>query len=188
MLEKKAGKQTSQLQKFPSIIATASIVGPKEGKGPLADYFDQAVDDEFWGEKSWEKAESKFMREVLAKVVSKASMAMDALDFVIAGDLLNQCIAANFGIRESNIPFYGIYGACSTIGEAMQLGSDRGRICLQCGMSHIEPLLLGREAVQIPAGAGIPEASNSTVDSDRLGRHHFVGRRRRAVYYQVYHR
>ncbi|HOA55916.1 MAG: stage V sporulation protein AD [Clostridiaceae bacterium] len=123
MLEKKAGKQTSQLQKFPSIIATASIVGPKEGKGPLADYFDQAVDDEFWGEKSWEKAESKFMREVLAKVVSKASMAMDALDFVIAGDLLNQCIAANFGIRESNIPFYGIYGACSTIGEAMQLGA-----------------------------------------------------------------
>lgn len=81
------------------------------------------MDDEFWGENSWEKAESKFMREVLAKVTAKASLAMDALDFVIAGDLLNQCIAASFGIRESNLPFFGIYGACSTIGEAMQLGA-----------------------------------------------------------------
>ncbi|NMA33526.1 MAG: stage V sporulation protein AD [Clostridiaceae bacterium] len=123
MLEKKVGKQTSRMQNPPSINAAASIVGPKEGKGPLADYFDQAVDDEFWGENSWEKAESKFMREVLAKVTAKASLAMDALDFVIAGDLLNQCIAASFGIRESNLPFFGIYGACSTIGEAMQLGA-----------------------------------------------------------------
>ena len=123
MLEKKVGKQTSRMQNPPSINAAASIVGPKEGKGPLADYFDQAVDDEFWGENSWEKAESKFMREVLAKVTAKESLAMDALDFVIAGDLLNQCIAASFGIRESNLPFFGIYGACSTIGEAMQLGA-----------------------------------------------------------------
>ena len=123
MLEKKVGKQTSRMQNPPSINAAASIVGPKEGKGPLADYFDETVDDEFWGENSWEKAESKFMREVLAKVTAKASLAMGALDFVIAGDLLNQCIAASFGIRESNVPFFGIYGACSTIGEAMQLGA-----------------------------------------------------------------
>ena len=117
---KKIGKQTCQMQNPPSINAAASIVGPKEGKGPLAGYFDQAVDDEFWGEKSWEKAESKFVREVLAKVAVKASLASNALDFVIAGDLLNQCIAANFGIRESNVPFFGIYG-CSTIGEACRL-------------------------------------------------------------------
>ncbi len=123
MQVKKIGKQTSQLQNPPSINATASIVGPKEGKGPLANYFDQAVDDEFWGEKSWEKAESKFMREVLAKIALKASIAMDALDYIIAGDLLNQCIAASFGIRESNVPFFGVYGACSTIGESMSLGA-----------------------------------------------------------------
>lgn len=123
MIEKKTGRQTFQMQHPPSINATASIVGPKEEKGPLAGYFDQTVDDEFWGEKSWEKAESKFMREVLSKVIAKASLPMDALDFVIAGDLLNQCIAANFGIRESNVPFFGVYGACSTIGEAMQIGA-----------------------------------------------------------------
>lgn len=123
MQQKKVGKQTSQLQNPPSINASASITGPKEGKGPLADYFDEVVDDEFWGEKSWEKAESKFMREVLAKTISKASISIDAVDYIFAGDLLNQCIAASFGIRESNIPFFGIFGACSTIGEGMSLGA-----------------------------------------------------------------
>ena len=105
------------------IVATASIVGPKEGKGPLAGFFDQITDDELWGEKTWEKAESKFVREALAKVTTKASLTISSLDFIIAGDLLNQCIAANFGLRESNVPFFGVYGACSTMGESMSLGA-----------------------------------------------------------------
>ena len=123
MLEKKLGKQTVQLRNPPAIVSTASIVGPKEGKGPLAGYFDQAVEDVLWGEKTWEKAESKFMREALARTAAKASIAISGIDYVIAGDLLNQCIAASFGIRESEIPFFGIYGACSTIGEAMSIGA-----------------------------------------------------------------
>lgn len=123
MLEKKAGKQTTQFRNPPVIAATASIVGPKEGKGPLAGFFDQTVSDEFWGEKTWEKAESKFVREALAKVVTKASIAASSLDYIIAGDLLNQCIASSFGLRESNVPFYGVYGACSTMGESIGLGS-----------------------------------------------------------------
>ncbi len=123
MLEKKVGKQTSQLQKPPTITAAASIVGPKEGKGPLASYFDEVVDDELWGEKSWEKAESKFMREVFAKTISKASISVNGVDYAIAGDLMNQCIGTSFGLRESNIPFFGIYGACSTMGESMSLGA-----------------------------------------------------------------
>lgn len=123
MLEKKLGKQTVKLQKPPSIIATASIVGPKEGKGPLATYFDQVIDDELWGEKSWEMAESKLMREVLGKTAVKASMAVSGLDYILAGDLLNQCIAASFGLRESGIPLFGVYGACSTMGETMSLGA-----------------------------------------------------------------
>lgn len=123
MLEKKVGKHTTQFQNPPAINATASIVGPKEGKGPLANFFDQAVEDEFWGEKSWEKAESKFMRETLAKLTTKASIAISGLDYIIAGDLLNQCIAASFGVRESNVPFFGVFGACSTMGESMSLGA-----------------------------------------------------------------
>lgn len=123
MLENKVGKQTVKLKNPPVVTSTASIVGPKEGKGPLANYFDQTVDDELWGEKTWEKAESKFIRETLARTVSKASMAVSALDYIIAGDLLNQCIAANFGLRESNVPFLGIYSACSTMGESMGIGA-----------------------------------------------------------------
>lgn len=123
MLEKKLGKQTVKLQKPPSINATASIAGPKEGKGPLAIYFDQVIEDELWGEKSWEMAESKLMREVLGKTAAKASMAISGLDYILAGDLLNQCIAASFGLRESGIPLFGLYGACSTMGEAMSLGA-----------------------------------------------------------------
>lgn len=123
MLEKKVGSQTIRLQNPPVITATSSIVGPKEGKGPLGGFFGQITDDELWGEKTWEKAESKFIREALSMVTSKASIAVGGLDYIIAGDLLNQCIAANFGLRESNVPFFGVYGACSTMGESMNLGS-----------------------------------------------------------------
>lgn len=123
MLEKKQGKQTVQLHRPPTISATASIVGPKEGKGPLANYFDMTLDDELWGEKSWEMAESKLVRETLAKTAAKASISVSGLDYILAGDLLNQCIAANFGLRESGVPLFGVYGACSTMGEAMSLGA-----------------------------------------------------------------
>ena len=123
MADKKLGKQTVRLGKPPSIVSAAAIVGPREGKGPLASYFDEAVDDEAWGEKSWEKAESKLVRETFSKIISKAGKSPGEVDYVIAGDLLNQCTAANFGLRECDIPFFGIYGACSTMGESMSLGS-----------------------------------------------------------------
>ena len=123
MPEKKLGKQTVQLKKPPTITAAASIVGPKEGKGPLARYFDQILDDELWGEKSWEMAEIKMVRETLAKASEKAGMPVGNLDYILAGDLLNQCIAASFGLRESGVPLFGLFGACSTIGESMSLGA-----------------------------------------------------------------
>lgn len=123
MASKRAGKQTIKIQNPPSIISTASIVGPKEGQGPLRLFFDNIIDDEMWGEKSWEKAESKLMRETFAKVLSKADKTTDQINYVIAGDLLNQCISANFGLRESEVPFFGVYGACSTMAESMSLGA-----------------------------------------------------------------
>ncbi|MCX8129266.1 MAG: stage V sporulation protein AD [Clostridia bacterium] len=123
MSNKRNGKQTVKLQNPPSIAAAASIVGPKEGQGPLRKFFDNIIDDEMWGEKSWEKAESKLMRETFSKLVTKSGKLMNDIDYIIAGDLLNQCIAANYGLRESNIPFFGIYGACSTMAESISLGS-----------------------------------------------------------------
>lgn len=123
MASKRLGKQTVMLQNPPSIISTASIVGPKEGKGPLRLFFDNIIDDEMWGEKSWEKAESKLIRETFSKVLQKADKTSQEINYVISGDLLNQCIAANFGLRESDVPFLGVYGACSTMAESMSIGA-----------------------------------------------------------------
>ena len=123
MASKRLGKQTVMLQNPPRITSTASIVGPKEGKGPLRLFFDNIIEDEMWGEKSWEKAESKLIRETFSKVLQKGNKTSQEIDYVISGDLLNQCIAANFGLRESDVPFFGVYGACSTIAESMSIGA-----------------------------------------------------------------
>ena len=120
---KKIGKQTIQFDAPPTILECASIVGPKEAQGPLSKYFDQTLDDEFWGEKTWEKAESKIIRETVNTVIAKSGIPSSAIDFCFAGDLLNQCISSSFGLRELNIPFFGVFGACSTFVESMCLGA-----------------------------------------------------------------
>ena len=91
--------------------------------GPLAKYFDQTLEDEFWGEKSWEKAESKIIKEATQMVISKTGISSQNIDCVFAGDLLNQCISSTFGLREINIPFLGVFGACSTFVESLCLGA-----------------------------------------------------------------
>ena len=103
---KKLGNQTLKLDHPPTILNTASIVGPKESDGPLAQYFDKCLDDEFWGEKTWEKAESKIIKENVNALVAKSGIASTDIDYCFAGDLLNQCISSSFGLRETNIPFF----------------------------------------------------------------------------------
>ncbi len=120
---KKIGKQTIQMENFPTISQSASIVGPKESEGPLAKYFDRCLEDEFWGEKTWEKAESKIIKETVNTVIAKSNISSTDIDFCFAGDLLNQCISSSFGLREINIPFFGVFGACSTFVESMCLAS-----------------------------------------------------------------
>lgn len=119
----KIGKQTIKFDTPPTILETACIVGPKEGEGPLAKYFDQCLEDEFWGEKSWEKAESKIIKEAVSTLISKSGIPSDTIDYCFAGDLLNQCISSSFGLRDTNIPFFGIFGACSTFVEGLGLAS-----------------------------------------------------------------
>ena len=117
------GKQTIKFNTPPTILETSSIVGPKEGQGPLAKYFDQCLEDEFWGEKTWEKAESKIIQENVNTLIFKSGIPADKIDYCFAGDLLNQCISTNFGLRDLNIPFFGIFGACSTFVEGLCIGS-----------------------------------------------------------------
>ena len=120
---KKLGKQTIKFDNPPTITECASIVGPKEAQGPLSKYFDQTLDDEFWGEKTWEKAESKIIKETVNTVISKSGIPSDQIYCCFAGDLLNQCISSSFGLRELNIPFFGVFGACSTFVESMCLSA-----------------------------------------------------------------
>ena len=126
---KKIGKQTIKFDVPPSILNVASIVGPKEANGPLASYFDQCLDDEFWGEKTWEKSESKIIKETVNMAISKSGVASQDIEYCFAGDLLNQCISSSFGLRNLNIPFFGIFGACSTFVEGLSLGAVFAESC-----------------------------------------------------------
>ena len=120
---KKIGKQTFSFDNPPTITECASIVGPKEAQGPLSKYFDLTIEDEFWGEKTWEKAESKIIKETVNTVISKSGIPSSQIDCCFAGDLLNQCISSSFGLRDLSIPFFGVFGACSTFVESMSLSA-----------------------------------------------------------------
>lgn len=123
MAEKKMGMQTVKLTNPPSILSTASIVGSKEGEGPLRDYFDVIIKDDLFEEQTWEKAETKMSRETVKLALGKIKMTPDKIDYMFAGDLLNQIISSTFSARELKIPFYGLYGACSTMTESLGLAA-----------------------------------------------------------------
>lgn len=123
MGHKRLGRQTVRLENGVGIIAAASMVGQKEGEGPLGQCFDQVVQDSMFGEDSWEKAESKFIRENMKLAVKKSGLKMKDMDYLLCGDLLNQCTASTFGVLELQVPFFGLFGACSTMGESMSLGA-----------------------------------------------------------------
>ncbi|WFD09435.1 stage V sporulation protein AD [Tepidibacter hydrothermalis] len=123
MAKKRLGNQTIQLQNNPVIISTGSIVGPKEGEGPLKDYFDMILKDDLFGEESWEFGESKMVREVIKMAVGKSDYVLNQVDYIVAGDLLNQLMSTSFAARDLKRPFFGVYGACSTMSESMSLAS-----------------------------------------------------------------
>ena len=122
-MQKRLGRQTVALERPPVILSHAAVGGKQEGEGPLSGYFDHLSEDSFFGEKTWEKAESSMQKIALSMALEKASLAPEALDYIFAGDLLNQCIGTSFGLRDFGIPFYGLYGACSTMGESLALAS-----------------------------------------------------------------
>ena len=120
MKTKKEGKQTIFFENPPHILTQNSIAGIKESEGPLSSLFDETVSDNMWGEKSWEKAESKFLQQTILSALKKARLNPADIDYIFAGDLLNQCASTNYGIRVFQIPFIGLYGACSTMGLSMK--------------------------------------------------------------------
>lgn len=117
------GKQSFILNQTPSIMATATIVGKRESEGALGEYFDESLEDDSYGEKTYELAECKMQKHVVSEVLKKTGLTTDNIDAVISGDLLNQIFASSFSAREIDASFFGLYGACSTFGEGLILAS-----------------------------------------------------------------
>lgn len=120
---KRKGLQTIELQNPPKIISTFSIVGPKEGEGPLKEYYDEIINDDTCGKDSYEKAERDLMFTAIKKSINRAGIKQNQVNYLFAGDLLNQIISSGYAAREFNIPFFGLYGACSTMSESLSLAS-----------------------------------------------------------------
>ena len=138
MAGKKTGASTYHFPTAPAICSFGSAVGKKEGDGPLGQCFDQVFSDTRMGKKTWEKAESAFQKAALQTALDKAGLTADALDALLAGDLLNQCITSGYTARDTAIPLLGLYGACSTMAEALVLGGmlvDSGFCETLCAMT-----------------------------------------------------
>ena len=123
MTSKRLGRQTVRLAQPPSVVSYANIGGKFEGNGPLSEHFDQLCPDSFFGKDTWEQAESAMQQRVLERALEKGGLMPKDLDYVLAGDLLNQCISSSFAARGTSIPFLGLYGACSTMAESLLLAA-----------------------------------------------------------------
>ena len=117
------GKKSVVFPNPPAILAYASVAGKKESQGPLRDTFDVTSQDTSFGQKTWEKAETQMQKTVLRLALEKAKLTESALDAAFVGDLLNQCIGSSFSMRNSDVPTFGLYGACSTMAESLLLAA-----------------------------------------------------------------
>ncbi len=120
---KKKKSRVIELKNQPSILGTGSCVGKNESEGPLGHEFDKCYKDDGIESSSWEKAESKLMSDAINFALDCASIQADNIDISFAGDLLNQCTASSYTFRELNVPFCGLFGACSTMAYSLALAS-----------------------------------------------------------------
>ncbi len=140
-MPQRMGKYTIELTNTPSIIGYAAVVGKKEAEGPLGQYFDKACNDEFFGEKTFEKAETKMQKLAIKTAVKKSGLLKKDIQLAFAGDLLNQCIGSSFDMRDLGFCFAGLYGACSTMALSLALSGvfvDSGAVktSLAAASSH----------------------------------------------------
>ena len=122
-MARRIGKYTIAFDNSPEICGYAAVVGKKEGNGPLKGCFDVIKQDAKCNQKSWELAESKMQQTAITTAMQKSNYKFSDIDVIIAGDLLNQCIGSTFACLNSNKPFLGLYGACSTMAESLLTGA-----------------------------------------------------------------
>jgi len=117
------GKQSIQFERPPHILSGASVAGKKEGEGPLGELFDEIENDPMAGQRTWEEAESALQKRAALLALEKAGPGAPPARYLFSGDLLGQLIATSFGVMDLKLPLFGLYGACSTIGEALMLAA-----------------------------------------------------------------
>lgn len=116
---KRIGARTIGFEEMPSIIGYASVAGKKESEGPLGSGFDKLIFDSYDGFDTYEQAESQFQTEAVSLALEKSGVSAQDVDYIFAGDLLNQCVGSSFGLKSFNIPYLGQYGACSTMAQGL---------------------------------------------------------------------
>lgn len=114
------------------ITGFGNVAGEKEGKGPLGSLFDKIEPDLYCGKKTMEQAEVYLQQTALENALNRAHLKREELDLVGAGDLLNQCISSAYSFRDSNVPYIGLYGACSTMALSILIGA----MSIEAGLSH----------------------------------------------------
>ena len=129
-LKKPARGHTIYFKNMPKITATGTVAGPKECAGIVGQYVDRALENDMFGESTFEKAECKMLRCAIDCAIENAGLARGRVDALFSGDLLNQIISASFAARDFEIPFLGVYSACSTMSDA---GSGRLMMCVPIG-------------------------------------------------------
>ena len=121
--ERRQGRRTLVFPSKPVLAGAAAVVGEKEGQGPLRNWFDHVLEDDRMGQKTWEQAESLMLSTAAEKAAERANLSLGEVDVLLAGDLLNQLMSSGFAARGLDIPYLGIYGACSTMTEGLLLAA-----------------------------------------------------------------
>ena len=163
-LRKQRGRASVVFENPPLIMAAASTVGKKEGDGPLGVFFDRVELDPMLGKKSWEEAESELQSRTAGLVIEKSGLSKEEIRYSFAGDLLAQLIATSFGNINLEIPMFGLYGACSTMGEGLGLGA----MCVEGGFAeHVlvvasSHFASAEKQFRFPLGYGNQRAQSAT--------------------------
>ena len=123
LTDRRIGKRTFAFPSKPEITGAAAVAGVKEGQGPQAEWFDLILQDDYYGEKTFEKAESKMIRSAFNMALENAGLQKQSLELMLSGDLLNQLMASSYMARDMGVPYLGMYGACSTMTQSMLVGA-----------------------------------------------------------------
>ena len=158
------GKASLRFEHPAFVASWASVAGKKEGQGPLADEIDVKEQDEMFGMENWEQAESAMQKQAADLALEKGNIHRREVRYLFAGDLLGQLIATSFGTVDLEIPLFGLYGACSTMGEALGLGA----MCVNAGYADRVLTLASshyataEKQVRFPLGYGNQRAQSAT--------------------------